>query len=78
MRQIYESVWVPCFRHLQASNQNELYKMARIRISIFTEPISKIAPKMTSGDDLKRLKVPENGQIALLCPAQSYPVGAFR
>lgn len=52
--------------------------MARIRISIFTEPISKIAPKMTSGDDLKRLKVPENGQIALLCPAQSYPVGAFR
>lgn len=44
----------------------------------FKEPISKIAPKMTSGDDLKRSKVPQHGQIALVCPAQSYPVGAFR
>lgn len=42
------------------------------------EPVTSVAPKMTSGDDLKRLRVAQNEKISLLCPAQSYPVGAFR
>lgn len=62
--------------------QNSIKKFYRCLNLFFSfensEPVTSVAPKMTSGDDLKRLRVAQNEKISLLCPAQSYPVGAFR
>lgn len=42
------------------------------------EPIGSVAPKITSGDDFKRLKCAQNHSISFLCPAQSSPLGIYR
>lgn len=44
----------------------------------FTEPIGSVAPKITSGDDFRRLKAAQNQDIAFLCPAQASPIAIYR
>lgn len=44
----------------------------------FVEPVGSVSPKITSAEDTKRLRVMINDSIAILCPAQSFPVPAFR
>lgn len=44
----------------------------------FAEPLQAVPPRITSGEDFNRLKVAERKSIALLCPAQSSPIAAFR
>lgn len=43
-----------------------------------SEPVASVAPKITFGGDFNRLKVAQRKSIALLCPAQSSPIAAFR
>lgn len=54
------------------------YSMKIATVLFLTEPITKMAPKITSGEDFNRLKVPERNSIAFLCPAQASPPGSFR
>lgn len=42
-----------------------------------TEPVGSVRPKI-SGEDFKKTKVHINDSIALLCPAQSFPVPIYR
>lgn len=42
------------------------------------EPVGSVSPKVTSADDTKRVRINLNGCIALMCPAQSFPVPVFR
>lgn len=58
---------------------NELHiESVTVSFQIFVEPIGSVSPKITAGDDLKRVKIPGWGTIALLCPAMSFPVPVFR
>lgn len=47
-------------------------------VLLLAEPITKMAPKITSGEDFNRVKVPERNSIAFLCPAQASPSPSFR
>lgn len=42
------------------------------------EPVGSVSPKITAGDDTKRMKIPMNTSTALLCQCQSFPVANFR
>ncbi|XP_035901254.1 Down syndrome cell adhesion molecule-like protein Dscam2 isoform X38 [Anopheles stephensi] len=45
---------------------------------VITEPIGSVAPRLTSGDAMRVQVERLTANITLLCPAQSYPVPAFR
>ncbi|XP_050081299.1 cell adhesion molecule Dscam2 isoform X49 [Anopheles maculipalpis] len=45
---------------------------------VITEPIGSVAPRLTSGDAMRVQVERLSANITLLCPAQSYPVPAFR
>lgn len=45
---------------------------------IHIEPVGSVSPKITAGDDTKKVKVPMNTSTALLCQCQSFPVSIFR
>ncbi|XP_055385728.1 cell adhesion molecule Dscam2 isoform X15 [Condylostylus longicornis] len=45
---------------------------------VITEPVGSVAPKVDIKDKTNLANVNFNGEIALLCPAQSYPIPAFR
>ncbi|XP_031640132.1 Down syndrome cell adhesion molecule-like protein Dscam2 isoform X21 [Contarinia nasturtii] len=70
------------YKSYQCRTKHRLTGEARLSATkgrlVITEPVTSVAPKMTSGDDLKRMKVAGQEKVALLCPAQSFPIGAFR
>lgn len=74
----------PCVQMMQnAFLVRSLYSKINFWLLLYfeidwSEPVTSVAPKLTSGDDYKRLKVATNQSIAFLCPAQSFPVPAFR
>ncbi|XP_058830692.1 cell adhesion molecule Dscam2 isoform X38 [Topomyia yanbarensis] len=45
---------------------------------VITEPVASVAPRLTSGDTLRVLQVRTSDNFTLLCPAQSFPIPAFR
>ncbi|XP_049290912.1 Down syndrome cell adhesion molecule-like protein Dscam2 isoform X19 [Anopheles funestus] len=45
---------------------------------VITEPIGSVAPRLTSGDAMRVQVERSIANITLLCPAQSFPVPAFR
>ncbi|KAL9913494.1 Down syndrome cell adhesion molecule 1 isoform 7-T7 [Glossina fuscipes fuscipes] len=45
---------------------------------VITEPVGSVAPKLTSGDESRIVKVGQQSSATLLCPAQAYPVPFFR
>ncbi|XP_036333536.1 Down syndrome cell adhesion molecule-like protein Dscam2 isoform X44 [Rhagoletis pomonella] len=45
---------------------------------VITEPVGSVAPKLTSGDDSRTVKVHGGQSVTLLCPAQAFPVPLFR
>uniref|UniRef100_A0A182I5H2 Uncharacterized protein n=1 Tax=Anopheles arabiensis TaxID=7173 RepID=A0A182I5H2_ANOAR len=45
---------------------------------VITEPLASVAPRLTSGDKSRNVDIREAHNITLLCPAQSFPVPAFR
>lgn len=57
--------WIPLALHFINSISNLYIEL------IFTnkksEPFTKVAPRMTSGDGLKRLKVAQNEKVSLIC-----------
>lgn len=44
----------------------------------FLEPVGSVSPKITAGDDTKRMKIGRNTSTALLCQCQAFPVAIFR
>ncbi|XP_035901265.1 Down syndrome cell adhesion molecule-like protein Dscam2 isoform X48 [Anopheles stephensi] len=45
---------------------------------VITEPLASVAPRLTTGDKSRNLDIRVEHNITLLCPAQSFPVPAFR
>ncbi|XP_070851126.1 cell adhesion molecule Dscam1 isoform X9 [Drosophila suzukii] len=45
---------------------------------VITEPVGSVPPKISVGERRKDAEVPQQGDISIFCPAQSYPVPAFR
>ncbi|XP_049546748.1 Down syndrome cell adhesion molecule-like protein Dscam2 isoform X11 [Anopheles darlingi] len=45
---------------------------------VITEPVGSVAPRLTSGDAMRVQQEQRTTNITLLCPAQSFPVPAFR
>ncbi|XP_049290935.1 Down syndrome cell adhesion molecule-like protein Dscam2 isoform X40 [Anopheles funestus] len=43
-----------------------------------TEPVGSVAPRLTSGDESRKLLVQRDANVTMLCPAQSFPVPVFR
>lgn len=42
------------------------------------EPVGSVGPKISVGERLKDAAAQQNSTFTLFCPAQSYPVPAFR
>uniref|UniRef100_A0A182UG38 Uncharacterized protein n=1 Tax=Anopheles melas TaxID=34690 RepID=A0A182UG38_9DIPT len=42
------------------------------------KPLASVAPRLTSGDKSRNVDIREAHNVTLLCPAQSFPVPAFR
>ena len=47
-------------------------------LSNFTEPIGGAKPKFSLSTELNKLTRAEGSAISLQCPAQAYPIPAFR
>nr|XP_049465887.1 Down syndrome cell adhesion molecule-like protein Dscam2 isoform X31 [Anopheles coluzzii] len=45
---------------------------------VITEPVGSVAPRLTSGDESRKLLVQRDANVTMLCPAQSFPVPVFR
>lgn len=45
---------------------------------LFLEPVGSVAPKLTSGDDSRTVRIRMRHNTTLMCPAQSYPIPVFR
>ncbi|KAL9920283.1 Down syndrome cell adhesion molecule 1 isoform 15-T15 [Glossina fuscipes fuscipes] len=45
---------------------------------VITEPVGSVAPKLTSGDESRIVKIGQQSSATLLCPAQAYPVPFVR
>nr|XP_044249304.1 Down syndrome cell adhesion molecule-like protein Dscam2 isoform X13 [Drosophila takahashii] len=45
---------------------------------VITEPVGSVPPKISVGERRKDAEVPQHGDLSIFCPAQSYPVPAFR
>ncbi|XP_055593975.1 cell adhesion molecule Dscam2 isoform X24 [Uranotaenia lowii] len=45
---------------------------------VITEPVGSVAPRLTSGDESRKLLVKYRANVTMLCPAQSFPVPVFR
>ncbi|XP_019890710.1 cell adhesion molecule Dscam2 [Musca domestica] len=45
---------------------------------VITEPIGSVAPRVNRKDEFNHDKIPLQGTIAIQCPAQAYPVPAYR
>ncbi|XP_058116716.1 cell adhesion molecule Dscam2 [Anopheles coustani] len=45
---------------------------------VITEPVGSVAPRLTSGDESRKLLVQREANVTMLCPAQSFPVPVFR
>lgn len=45
---------------------------------VFQEPVGSVAPRINLGDKLGFAVSEWNSSLALFCPAQSFPVPAFR
>nr|NP_001036509.1 down syndrome cell adhesion molecule 1, isoform M [Drosophila melanogaster]ABI31060.1 down syndrome cell adhesion molecule 1, isoform M [Drosophila melanogaster] len=45
---------------------------------VITEPVGSVQPKISVGERRKDAEVPKHGDLSIFCPAQSYPVPAFR
>lgn len=50
------------------------YYLRIIRI----EPVGSVGPRLTSGDESRVVRISAKHSFTLLCPAQSYPVPAYR
>uniref|UniRef100_A0A182QBV3 Down syndrome cell adhesion molecule n=1 Tax=Anopheles farauti TaxID=69004 RepID=A0A182QBV3_9DIPT len=44
---------------------------------VITEPVGSVAPRLTSGDESRKLLVQLEANVTMLCPAQSFPVPVF-
>lgn len=64
--------------NIQSSSNASKFSHFPCTSFVASEPITSVAPKMTSGDDLKRFKVAERGQVGLLCIGMSSPPPIFR
>jgi hypothetical protein len=42
------------------------------------EPVGSVSPKISTGDDLKNVKVRLNESISLMCPAQAFPIPVYK
>lgn len=47
-------------------------------IFMYAEPVGSVAPKISVEERLKNAEASVNHTFSLFCPAQSYPVPAFR
>ncbi|XP_039227493.1 Down syndrome cell adhesion molecule-like protein Dscam2 isoform X28 [Drosophila yakuba] len=45
---------------------------------VITEPVGSVAPKVDIKDEINYARVGRDHSLAIVCPAQSYPVPAFR
>ncbi|KQS70968.1 LOW QUALITY PROTEIN: uncharacterized protein Dere_GG10759 [Drosophila erecta] len=45
---------------------------------VITEPVGSVPPKISVGERRKDAEVLRHGDLSIFCPAQSYPVPAFR
>nr|NP_001036504.1 down syndrome cell adhesion molecule 1, isoform AV [Drosophila melanogaster]ABI31055.1 down syndrome cell adhesion molecule 1, isoform AV [Drosophila melanogaster] len=45
---------------------------------VITEPVGSVAPKVDIKDEINYARVGQDRSLAIVCPAQSYPVPAFR
>ncbi|XP_043867018.1 Down syndrome cell adhesion molecule-like protein Dscam2 isoform X48 [Drosophila mojavensis] len=45
---------------------------------VITEPVGSVPPKISIGERRKDAEVPVHGDLSIFCPAQSYPVPAYR
>ncbi|KRF98082.1 uncharacterized protein Dwil_GK22019, isoform AS [Drosophila willistoni] len=45
---------------------------------VITEPIASVGPRLITGNDIKVVQYAAQTAITLLCPAQAYPMPAFR
>ncbi|KRJ98245.1 dscam, isoform N [Drosophila yakuba] len=45
---------------------------------VITEPVGSVQPKISVGERRKDAEVRTHGDLSIFCPAQSYPVPAFR
>lgn len=49
-----------------------------MNIHIQIEPVGSVAPRINSGDKFEMVFQEKDTTFSLFCPAQSYPVPAFR
>jgi len=47
-------------------------------LPLLPEPVGSVQPKISVGERRKDAEVPKHGDLSIFCPAQSYPVPAFR
>lgn len=52
--------------------------MAITPTSFLVEPVGSVPPKISVGERRKDAEVPLKEDLSIFCPAQSYPVPAFR
>uniref|UniRef100_A0A1B0AGE7 Uncharacterized protein n=1 Tax=Glossina pallidipes TaxID=7398 RepID=A0A1B0AGE7_GLOPL len=57
-------------------NRSKLFDLSQL--CIILEPVGSVAPKLTSGDESRIVKIGQQSSATLLCPAQAYPVPFFR
>lgn len=66
---------IPAFRHREKcfcdAQEIYVYKLS-------TEPIGSASPKFSSADKSSTFVHAESSSIALVCPAQGFPLPAFR
>lgn len=59
--------------YLLGSIWNICYNM-----DLISEPVGSVAPRLTSGDESRVVRISTKHSFTLMCPAQSYPVPAYR
>lgn len=65
------------------TNENQLlqvffFYLLLLRLYISVEPIASAKPKFTMTEKLRAYSVNANEPLTLFCPAQAFPVPAFR
>uniref|UniRef100_A0A182T3B0 Ig-like domain-containing protein n=1 Tax=Anopheles maculatus TaxID=74869 RepID=A0A182T3B0_9DIPT len=74
-----QSYPVPAFRtNLIKMVPNSTDMLVLLCLRDAAEPVGSVAPRLTSGDESRKLLVQRDANVTMLCPAQSFPVPVFR
>lgn len=60
------------------SFHNDFLELGNYILKLLAEPVGSVAPKVDVKDRITWLDKPQGQALNLLCPAQSYPMPAYR